>query len=162
MVELIIKGILIALAAVLDSEKDTIVYKPQSAWFSSEWWLEQNYLVRRLAGKSVWLWLVRYPFSFLINGWHFCKSLSLLCLMLAMFPIGEYYLAVLGYILYGLVFNLFYHKVQISQFSICIRVNMCRFFGFGERGEGGGLFYLIKLKTILLLSIIYYSIIYFM
>jgi len=108
MVELIIKGILIALAAVLDSEKDTIVYKPRSAWSQSEWWLEQNYLVRRLVKKPVWQWLVRYPFSFLINGWHLCKSLSLLCLMLAMFPIGEFYLAILAYVVYGAVFNLLY------------------------------------------------------
>lgn len=108
MVELVIKGLLVALAAVLDSEKDTIVYKPRSAWFSSGWWLEQNYLVRRLAGKSVLLWLVRYPFSFAINGWHLCKSLSLLCLMLAMFPIGEFYLAILAYVVYGAVFNLLY------------------------------------------------------
>lgn len=108
MVELIIQGFLLAMAAVLDSQKDKIVYNPRSAWSQSKWWLTQNYLVRELAGKPVWLWLVRYPFSFIINGWHLCKSLSLLCLMLVAFPVE---IAGFAYILYGLVFNLFYHKV---------------------------------------------------
>lgn len=102
---MIVEGILLGLAAVLDAQRDKIVYKPQSAWFSGKWWVTQNYLVRELAGKPVWLWLVKYPFSFLINGWHLCKSLSLVCLLMIAFP---WEVAILAYVLYGIIFNLFY------------------------------------------------------
>mgnify|MGYP003600928045 FL=1 len=108
-----------SLSAILDSERDTIQYKPFKAWSSSKWWLEQNYLVRRLLMQSQSQWwvkplyyLVKYPFSFLNNGWHFCKSSSLVLLILPFAIINPYldwYLFVIAfYIYYGIVFNISY------------------------------------------------------
>ena len=108
-----------SLSAILDSERDTIQYKPFKAWSGSKWWLEQNYLVRRLLMQSQSQWwvkplyyLVKYPFSFINNGWHFCKSSSLVLLILPFAIINPYldwYLFVVAfYIYYGIVFNLSY------------------------------------------------------
>jgi hypothetical protein len=110
-----------SLAAIFDSERDTIQYKPFKAWSSSKWWLGENYLIRKLLAKSAgqyrWFikplyYLVKYPFSFLNNGWHLCKSTSLVFLILPLAIINPYldwfWFVIAFYIYYGIVFNLSY------------------------------------------------------
>lgn len=108
-----------SIAAILDSERDTIQYKPFKAWSQGKWWLTSNYLIRSLLTKPqrqwwdrVTLFLLQYPFSFANNGWHLCKSTSLVFLILPFAIINPYldwYLFVIGfYIYYGIVFNLSY------------------------------------------------------
>ena len=108
-----------SIAAILDSERDTIQYKPLKAWSQSKWWLTSNYLIRELTTKpeKQWwskavLWLLQYPISFAINGWHFCKSSSLvfLTLPLAIFnPYFDWFWFVIAfYVYYGIIFNVSY------------------------------------------------------
>lgn len=120
MTELIIVSVLsIILSAVFDSERDTIEYKPFKAWFPWEWWLTSNYLIRMILKSDLPDWMVKilyylfkYPLSFMINGWHFCKSLSLVFLFLPMAIFNPYfdwwYMLIAIYIAYGTIFNLSY------------------------------------------------------
>ncbi len=107
------------ISAVLDSERDTIQYKPFKAWSQGKWWLGQNYLVRELLMRSQSQWwvkpvyyLVKYPFSFLNNGWHLCKSTSLVFLTLPLAIINPYFdwfwFVVAFYVYYGIIFNISY------------------------------------------------------
>jgi hypothetical protein len=116
---IIVTLICVVLSALFDSEKDTIQYKPFMTIFKFKWWTEQNYLIRKILASKLPDWLVkvlyylfRYPLSFMINGWHFCKSTSLIFLFLpvAIFnPYFEwYYLLIAIYIFYGIAFNISY------------------------------------------------------
>ena len=108
-----------SVSAILDSERDTIQYKPFKAWSQSKWWLGQNYLIRELLTKEkdhwwdrIALFLLQYPFSFLNNGWHLCKSTSLVFLTLPLAIINPYFdwfwFVVAFYVYYGIIFNLSY------------------------------------------------------
>jgi len=101
--EILFIGILLIVAALLDSERDTIQYKPQMALKLGPWWVERNYLLKRSSG--VWRWMLKYPLSFMIDGWHFCKSVSLILLLGLS---GDWSAVVGGYVVYGLIFNLGY------------------------------------------------------
>lgn len=96
-------GILLVIAALLDSERDTIQYNVGKAWKLGPWWTERNYLLKRSSG--VWKWLLKYPLSFMIDGWHFCKSMSLILLLGIT---GSLLVICVGYSVYGIVFNLGY------------------------------------------------------
>lgn len=66
-----------ALSALLDSQRDKIQFDKQRSWFPSfEWWTVRNYMEKRFNGS----WLFDTVGSFLNDGWHFCKTLSLLSL----------------------------------------------------------------------------------
>ena len=99
------------LSGILDGERDTIVYKVGSSWFKGGYWTEGNYMLRRFKNPII-LWLLKKPFSFLNNGWHLCKSTSLVFLILPFAIINPYldwYLFVIAfYIYYGIVFNISY------------------------------------------------------
>ena len=103
------------LAAIFDSERDTIQYKPRMAWSQGKWWLGSNYLIRELLMRSDEQWwkipayyLLKYPFSFVINGWHLCKSTTIMLLML---PFSIYCSWI------GLVFNS-HRKLYLVRYSI--------------------------------------------
>ena len=107
------------ISAVLDSERDTIQYKPRMAWSQGKWWLGSNYLIRELLMRSNGQWwvkpvyyLLKYPFSFIINGWHLCKSTSIVCLMLPLAVLNPFFdwfwVITASYILYGIAFNFSY------------------------------------------------------
>ena len=120
MIKLIIATVLCyALAAILDSERDTTQYKPFKAWSQGKWWLGQNYLIRELLTKpekqwwdKIALWLLQYPFSFIINGWHLCKSTTIVLLMLPLAILNPYFdwfwFVIASYVFYGFVFNVSY------------------------------------------------------
>ena len=116
---LIISLVSWSLAAILDSERDTIQYKPFKAWSQGKWWLTSNYLVRELLMRSNDQWwvkpayyLLKYPFSFIINGWHLCKSTTIVCLMLPLAILNPYFdwfwFVIASYVFYGFVFNVSY------------------------------------------------------
>lgn len=123
------------LSAVFNSEQDTINYNPYLSWFTFSWWVKrgstpdkwvnnmnkiyQTKLWNIVKVPTIW-WLLKYPFSFLLDGWHFCKSLSILFILVPI-PLGVMFLGGYGfniffliwlgtYFIYGLLFNFFYHN----------------------------------------------------
>jgi hypothetical protein len=89
---------LFLLAILANAEMDRI--KNKKGLFKSEWWNNNLWENRN--------WFVKYPFSFLLDGWHFCKSIMLMsfCLLIA----GNILFAVILYTVFGIVFNLIYHR----------------------------------------------------
>ena len=66
-----------AISAILDSQRDKIQFDPKRSFFPSwDWWITRNYMEKRLNGS----WLFDTVLSFANDGWHFCKTLSLLSL----------------------------------------------------------------------------------
>ena len=69
--------IFIALSALFDSQRDKIQFDPKRSFFPSwQWWITRNYMEKKLGGS----WVFDTVLSFLNDGWHFCKTLSLLSL----------------------------------------------------------------------------------
>ncbi len=104
--------ILIALAAIFDAQKDKIQFDPLKSWFpSAPFWITRNYMEKRLGGS----WVFDTVLSFANDGWHFCKSVSLVCLFAAAVfytPLFGFADIVIFYCLYGVTFTLSY-KGQI-------------------------------------------------
>ena len=73
--QIILSVVLILLAAVFDSQRDKIQFDPLRSWlFRFDWWTERNHMEKKLGGS----WLFDTVLSFLNDGWHFCKTMSLL------------------------------------------------------------------------------------
>lgn len=100
------------ISSLFGSQMDTINFKPQNAWIKSYWWTNKDYKF------SFWL---KVPFSFLQNGWHFCKMIMTIFFL---FPIAIYLTVIfdinfwysipldtLLYALYGIVFEIFYGRL---------------------------------------------------
>lgn len=69
--------IFIVLSALFDSQKDKIQFDPKRSFFpNAPWWVTRNYMEKRLGGS----WVFDTVLSFANDGWHFCKTLSLLSL----------------------------------------------------------------------------------
>ena len=100
--------VLIAIAAIFDAERDKIQYKPYRSWFpKAPWWITRNYM-EKTRGRS---WVFDTVLSFANDGWHLCKSVSLLFLFTAVLvysPIIGTADILLFYVVYGGVFTLFY------------------------------------------------------
>lgn len=103
--------IFIALSAILDSQKDKIQFDPVRSWFpKAPWWVTRNYMEKRLGGS----WLFDTVLSFANDGWHFCKTVSLLFVFTAVLtysPIIGTADILLFYVVYGCVFTLFYDVI---------------------------------------------------
>ena len=103
-------------AGTLDGERDTIIYKVSSSWFSGPFWRERNYLLRRTT-NPVLRWLIQKPFSFLIDGWHLLKSFTILLMVFPAWYIfwlltGElnpFIPTLITYVIIGTAFNYSYH-----------------------------------------------------
>jgi len=125
------------LAAFASSEMDTIHTRPQKAMIKSPWWLKNNWkrelfeqtlnemgnsplantLRWFLKNKFRW-WLLKYPFSFLIDGWHFCKAVMVFSVTLvvsvgmvliadmSLIWVAPFAIALYGF--FGAVFNVGY------------------------------------------------------
>jgi len=97
------------ISAIAKSECDTIKFTPHKAWFLTDYWLGKKDVSKRP-------WLYKYPLSFMWDGWHLMDSTRNVCLIiisLIWFSISWYWyvlLVIAGYILYGLVFELFYQN----------------------------------------------------
>ena len=117
MFELILIGIinllLFFISAVAKSECDTIKFKPEMAWYQTDFWLGKKDLSKRS-------WLFKYPLSFAWDGWHLMDSTRNTCLVgvllvpyLVIFNIAWYWillLIILWYMIYGSIFELFYQN----------------------------------------------------
>ena len=103
---------LIILAAIFDAQRDKIQYKPYRSWFpKAPWWITRNYM-EKTRGRS---WVFDTVLSFANDGWHFCKTLSLLFLFTAIItysPIIGTADILLFYVVYGGVFTLFYDVIN--------------------------------------------------
>ena len=104
--------ILIILAAIFDAERDKIQFDPARSWFPNDpFWVTRNYMEKRLGGS----WVFDTVFSFANDGWHLCKSVSLLFLFTAVLvysPIIGTADILLFYVVYGGVFTLFYDVIN--------------------------------------------------
>lgn len=99
----------IVIYAITKSETDTIRFKPEKAWYQTEFWLSE----KDTKNRSWWL---KYPLSFLWDGWHLLESIKIVC-MLSIAAIGlglVYYYAILFvisfYLIHGLIFEAFYQN----------------------------------------------------
>ena len=103
--------ILVTLAAIFDAERDKIQYKPYRSWFpKAPWWVTRNYM-EKTRGRS---WVFDTVLSFANDGWHFCKTVSLLFVFTAVItysPIIGTADILLFYVVYGGVFTLFYDVI---------------------------------------------------
>jgi hypothetical protein len=91
---------LFVIAALFNSEMDTIRYAPSKAWFDG-WWIASNWQQS---------WLQKYIFGFTVDGWHLCKMIMLSSFM-AMFIYAlnlKWYWWLMIMISWGLLFNIFY------------------------------------------------------
>lgn len=75
---------------------------PNWKWYASNQWKYENKLVQ---------WLMRYPLSFMKDGFHFTKSLSFVLLIcgLSYLSLPLWALILVAYTLYGVGFNGGYH-----------------------------------------------------
>ena len=100
--------ILISLAALFDAQRDKIQFDPVKSWFpAAPFWVIRNYMEKRLGGS----WLFDTVLSFANDGWHLCKSVSLLFLFTAVItytPLIGTADILLFYVVYGLAFTLAY------------------------------------------------------
>jgi hypothetical protein len=100
MFNFIISSILIILAAIACGEMERLA--KGRGLNLGQWWVSGSY------GKS---FLTKYIFSFLIDGWHFCKSVMIASLSLAIAIWTPcIYSALFFYILFGIAFSFYYHR----------------------------------------------------
>ena len=93
---------LFIVSGIFKSQQDTIMFNPEHAWSQSYWWLNKDYQFG---------FLLKVPFSFLMNGWHFCDTVRTFSLLLAIaLLLGVWWYSIIGYTLYGILFMIFYSK----------------------------------------------------
>lgn len=106
--------LLLIIAAFLQAESEFVRYRPWMSLFPrAPWWVENNW---DYSGKGkVVDWLMRYPLSFVKDGFHLTKSLSLVALFTAI-TLGMaitdiiWLNVVILYAIHGVAFNFWYHK----------------------------------------------------
>jgi len=104
--------VLVTFAAIFEAQKDKIQFNPAKSWFpAAPFWVIRNYMEKRLGGS----WIFDTALSFANDGWHLCKSVSLLFLFTAVLvysPIIGTADMLLFYVVYGGVFTLFYDVIN--------------------------------------------------
>ena len=102
--------IFIALSALFDSQRDKIQFDPKRSFFPSwQWWITRNYMEKKLGGS----WVFDTVLSFANDGWHLCKTLSLLSLFFGVVlysPLLGWWDVVLFWAGYSAVFQVFYQS----------------------------------------------------
>ncbi len=104
----IILFLLLAIAALFNSQMDIIQFTPSRAWFDG-WWIEHNWQQP---------WIQKYLFGWTVDGWHFCKIiflaslLSMVGYMVRLTKRQKWYLAfiytIILFIAWGMLFDGFY------------------------------------------------------
>jgi len=104
----IINLVLFGISAIAKSE-----FKPEDAWYQTEFWLSNKDAKKRSKLFKYWL-------SFLWDGWHLmdstrntCLTIILLMPYIVIFSIAWYWILlfiVLWYMIYGGIFELFYQN----------------------------------------------------
>lgn len=92
---------LLLLAALFNSQMDTILFRPSQAWFDG-WWIASN------SQQPFWQ---KYLLPMTVDGWHFVKFLFLSTIMCYIVIKEElkWYWWFIVMIIWGLLFNLFYY-----------------------------------------------------
>jgi hypothetical protein len=90
--------ILLLIAILANAEMDRI--KIGKGLFKGKFWNENLWKNRN--------WFIKYPLSFLLDGWHLCKSIMVMsyCLIIT----GNILYAIILYAVQGVIFNLIYHR----------------------------------------------------
>lgn len=113
MTELIISSILILIAGFLSGESENILmYQYNKNWRKPlfpnwSWYINNNWQYNGVIIQ----WLMRYPLSFMKDGFHFTKSLGIVIFIIGISLLGMpiYINVLLAYIILGIGFNLGYH-----------------------------------------------------
>lgn len=100
----------IALSALLDSQRDKIQFDPKRSFSPNwAWWTTRNYMEKKLGGS----WVFDTVLSFANDGWHFCKTLSLLSLFFGIVvysPMFGGWDVLIFWVVYSIIFELTYRK----------------------------------------------------
>ena len=101
---IIIKAILIIIAAICKAVVDTISQHPKTTILTGKFW--------QLWPHDKFIPFTKYP----LDGWHLCNSLMILCLIVSgVLPGYLWYIDILAAgILWILTFNLFYNKILVK------------------------------------------------
>jgi len=98
----------VALSALLDSQRDKIQFDPKRSFFPNwDWWTTRNYMEKKLGGSCVFDTVL----SFANDGWHLCKTLSLLSLFFGVVlysPLLGWWDVVLFWAGYSIIFEISY------------------------------------------------------
>jgi len=105
---------LMTIGALLDAERDTIMFRPHQSWFpKSRYWTERR-------SWSKYNLFTRTVIASFGDGWHLCKSLYIICyaipigyLITVIIGIPDYWTGIIGIatVLYkGMIFELTYGK----------------------------------------------------
>jgi len=101
----------IALSALFDSQRDKIQFDPARSFFPEwQWWTVRNYMEKKLGGS----WVFDTVLSFLNDGWHFCKTLSLLSLFFGVVlytPMFGWWDITIFWAVYSIAFEIGYTKL---------------------------------------------------
>lgn len=111
--ELTIGLVLILISGFLSGESENILmYQFNPRWRKPlfpnwEWYVSNNWKY----DNAIVQWLMRYPLSFLKDGYHFTKSLGIVLFIIGISLLGlPIWINVLvGYIILGIGFNIGYH-----------------------------------------------------
>lgn len=100
----------IALSAIFDSQRDKIQFDPARSFFPEwQWWTVRNYMEKKFGGS----WVFDTVLSFANDGWHFCKTLSLLSLFFGIVvysPMLGWWDVLIFLVVYSIIFELTYRK----------------------------------------------------
>lgn len=92
------------ISSLAKREQDKLNFSPQDAFIQTDWWL---------SGKWQFGFLLKVPFSFLQNGWHFCDTVRNFSLYLAIaILLGHWWYAIIIYAGAGIIFELLYKIKQ--------------------------------------------------
>jgi len=101
MTALIIKALLIIIAAIAKAAADTVHHHPRTMIFKGKFW--------KLWPHEKYIPFTKYP----LDGWHVCNSIMILSLIVyGIFPGFRWFIDIpAAGVLWILVFNLFYNKL---------------------------------------------------
>ncbi len=99
----------LVISAIFNSQMDIIRDHPQKAWFNSGWWVQDNWQNQPFWRKTM--------FSFLMDGWHFCKLIMIYFMLLPFsycvgVHISPWLFNILPYAFFGGIFEIIYSRSE--------------------------------------------------
>ena len=71
-IDYIVLLVFLMLAGIANSQMDLIRFRPDDAWFSSDWWMATGAFAPQYRS-----WLTKNILSFCSDGWHFLKTVQI-------------------------------------------------------------------------------------
>lgn len=107
--------IFLILAVIFRSESNAIAQN-RITMFDGDWWNKSGNQLYK-GHNQIIIWLIRFPLSFLMNGWHLMESLEIICYIWVgkllingyHFDFGTIVLMIATYGFMGGVFSLFFN-----------------------------------------------------